>query len=507
MHGRRAGTWPALAASLAPLACLGMRRAADAALAAADPLAPGVDLGRDIWSVSRLNREVRAVLDGSFPLLWVQGELTNLAQPGSGHLYFSLRDEAALVRCAMFRLRRRLLAFQPGNGQQVLVRARVALYEPRGDYQLICEHMEPAGEGALRLELERRKRRLAAEGLFAADAKRPLPAFARQVGLITSASGAALHDLLTVLGRRFPLLPVLILPAQVQGDGAAASLIVALQLAARRGDCDLLILARGGGSLEDLMAFNDEDLARAIRASPIPVVTGIGHEIDLSIADLVADQRGATPSAAAELATPDAAQLGRHLQALQARLAGVGRRRCSTQQQRLAAASRQLHRLHPRVRLEQQVQRLDRLEQQIGAAVGRRLVVAQRQQGELTRRLRLATPLTAVGQARAQLLTLAGRLRRATQAGLEPQRARLQRLAAALEALSPLATLARGYALVTRVADGQLVRGPAAAPAGTRLRLTLQQGTLTATVDGDGDADGATVAPASAGDRGASVDP
>ncbi|TVQ85631.1 MAG: exodeoxyribonuclease VII large subunit [Chromatiaceae bacterium] len=441
------------------------------------------DPSRDIWTVSRLNREVRAVLDGSFPLLWVQGELANLSQPSSGHLYFSLRDEAAQVRCAMFRPRRRLLAFQPSNGQQVLVRARVALYEPRGDYQLVCDHMEPAGEGALRLELERRKRRLAAEGLFAAAVKRPLPAFPRQIGLITSPSGAALHDLLTVLGRRFPLLPVLILPAQVQGEGAVASLIAALELAGRRGDCDLLILARGGGSLEDLMAFNDEGLARAIRAAPVPVVTGIGHEIDLSIADLAADQRGATPSAAAELCTPDATQLGRHLEALQARLAAVGRRRCSSQRQRLEAALRQLRLLHPRARLEQQAQRLDRLEQRLTTVLSQRLGAVRRQRDDLTRRLHLATPLTHVRRVTALLAALGGRLHRGAPARIEQQRARLLRLAAALEALSPLATLARGYALVTRAADTKLVRGPAEAPVGTRLSIRLQQGTLAATVD------------------------
>ncbi len=306
-----------------------------------------VDFTRDIWSVSRLNAEVRAVLDGSFPLLWVQGELSNLSQPASGHIYFTLKDEAAQVRCAMFRFKRRLLQFKPANGEQVLIRARVGLYEPRGDYQLIAEHMEPAGEGALRVELERLKQRLAAEGLFDEGKKRPLPTFPRQVGLITSASGAALHDLLTVLRRRLPLLPVLIYPAQVQGEGAAATLIEALELANRRAECDLLILARGGGSLEDLMAFNDEGLARAIRASAIPVVTGIGHEVDFSIADLAADRRGATPSAAAELATPSVEHLAQQLQALQRRLPAAQRRTQEALRRKLDHASRHLRLLHP----------------------------------------------------------------------------------------------------------------------------------------------------------------
>ena len=263
-----------------------------------------LDFSRDIYSVSRLNREARAVLEGGFPLLWVEGELSNLAQPASGHIYFSLKDPAAQVRCAMFRSKRLLLGFKPANHQQVLVRARVGLYEGRGDFQLIVEHMEPAGEGALRLAFERLKQKLAAEGLFDAATKQPLPAMPRQVGLITSPTGAAVRDLLTVLERRFPALPVLIYPAQVQGQSAAAELVAALDLANERAECDILILARGGGSLEDLQAFNDEALARAVHRSAIPVVTGIGHEIDLSIADLVADQRGATPSAAAELVAP-----------------------------------------------------------------------------------------------------------------------------------------------------------------------------------------------------------
>jgi exodeoxyribonuclease VII large subunit len=260
-----------------------------------------LDFSRDIWTVSRLTREVRAVLEGSFPLLWVEGEISNLSQPASGHIYFSLKDEASQVRCAMFRNKRLLLGFRPINGQHVLARVRVSLYEGRGDFQLVVEHLEPAGDGALRLEFERLKRKLAAEGMFDPALKRPLPTFPRQVGLITSPSGAAVRDLISVFGRRFPALPLVIYPTQVQGDGAVADLVEMLTLANRRAECDVLILARGGGSLEDLRAFNDEGLARAVRASAIPVVTGVGHEIDLTLADLVADQRGATPSAAAEL--------------------------------------------------------------------------------------------------------------------------------------------------------------------------------------------------------------
>jgi exodeoxyribonuclease VII large subunit len=448
-----------------------------------DPAVPVLDFGRDIWTVSRLNAEVRAVLDGSFPLLWVQGELSNLAQPASGHIYFSLKDAGAQVRCAMFRPRRRLLAFRPGNGQQVLVRARVGLYEPRGEYQLIVEHMEPAGEGALRIELERRKQRLAAEGLFDEALKRPLPRFPRRIGLITSASGAALHDLLTVLARRLPLLPVLVFPVQVQGEGAAAMLLEALDLANRRADCDLLILARGGGSLEDLMPFNDEALARGIRASAIPVVTGIGHEVDLTIADLAADRRGATPSAAAELATPDVAHLRQRLAQLAAALTDAQRRRLLAQRQRLEASVRHLRLLHPGARLQQQAQRLDELERRLAAAAGGVLARRGDALAAAARRLHAASPRQRMIMLATRVDSLRARLLRAGPWLLASRRERLARLAAGLEGRSPLATLRRGYALVTTEPTGAVLRDAVMAPPGSRIRVRLQQGMLTATVD------------------------
>jgi len=445
-------------------------------------LAPVVDFTRDIWTVSRLNSEVRAVLDGSFPLLWVQGELSNLAQPTSGHIYFTLKDEGAQVRCAMFRPKRRLLAFRPGNGQQVLVRARIGLYEPRGDYQLICEHMEPAGEGALRIELERRKQRLAAEGLFDPAAKRALPAFPRQVGLITSASGAALHDLLTVLGRRLPLLPVLLYPAQVQGDGAAATLIDALELANRRADCDLLILARGGGSLEDLMAFNDEALIRAIRASALPVVTGVGHEVDLSLADLAADVRCATPSAAAETVAPAASELRARLRDSEGRLvaaqAGLRRRLAN----RLEAGLRHLRLLHPAVRLQQQGQRLDQLERRMTLRLRHRLEGASARLRAGAARLAAAAPDATIRLKRNSVDTAARRLASAMPRQLASRRERLAATAGRLDALSPLATLGRGYSIVTVLPEDQPLRDAEAILAGTRLRIRPAHGELLAVV-------------------------
>ncbi|EIC23516.1 exodeoxyribonuclease VII large subunit [Thiorhodovibrio frisius] len=444
-----------------------------------DKQPPALDFNRDIWSVSRLNRELSAVLQGSFPLLWVQGEVSNLARPASGHLYFSLKDQAAQMRCVMFRNKRLLAAVTPANGQQLLVRARLAFYEPRGDCQLIVEHAEPAGEGALRMALEALKRRLAAEGLFDESSKRPLPPLPRQIGLVTSASGAALHDLLTVLGRRWPLTPLLIYPAQVQGEGAAESLITALERANARADCDLLILARGGGSFEDLMAFNDEGLVRKIRASAIPVLTGIGHEVDLSLADLAADRRAATPSAAAECATPAQLAMRERLLGLEGRLVAKTQTWLDQVRRRLINTERHLRLLHPRNQLQQQAQRLDRLEQRLCEIQGRILRRQHDGLNHLQQRLAIATPARTIERERNHSDRLQGQLSAAAQRLIEQRRQRLQAISAALNARSPLATLGRGYALVSS-SDGKLLKSRHQVQPNARLSIRLADGTITA---------------------------
>jgi exodeoxyribonuclease VII large subunit len=438
-----------------------------------------LDFSRDIFSVSRLNREVRAVLEGSFPLLWVEGEVSNLAQPASGHIYFSLKDAAAQVRCAMFRSKRLLLDFRPANHQQVLVRARVGLYEGRGDFQLIVEHMEPAGEGALRLQLERLKKKLADEGLFAVEAKRLLPAVPRQVGLITSPTGAAVRDLLSVLMRRFPALPIIVYPASVQGPGAARELTAALDLANAHGECDVLILARGGGSLEDLQAFNDEDLARAIRRSAIPVVTGIGHEIDLTIADLAADRHGATPSAAAELVSPSAQHLRQRLSASEQRLIGAQMRVLSVGRQRFAAAERHLRLLHPLGRVQRQQQRIDELQRRMEIALERRLDAARGLLGPLVLRIGRASPLVALERWRLLAEALDRRLYQAAEKAFRIRSERLARAVQGLEARSPLATLTRGYAILREIPAGRVVTSAAQVKPGARLDARLACGRLT----------------------------
>jgi exodeoxyribonuclease VII large subunit len=438
-----------------------------------------LDLSREIYSVSRLNREVRAVLEGSFPLLWVEGELSNLAQPSSGHIYFSLKDSVAQVRCAMFRSKRLLLAFKPANHQQVLVRARVGLYEGRGDFQLIVEHMEPAGEGALRLQFERLKQKLAAEGLFDEARKRDLPSIPRQVGLITSPTGAAVRDLLTVLERRFPALPILLYPAQVQGQFAARELIAALDLANERAECDVLVLARGGGSLEDLQAFNDEDLARAIRRSAIPVVTGIGHEVDLCIADLAADRRAATPSAAAELVSPSAQHLTQRIRASEQRLRGAQARILSACERRFAALQRHLRLLHPIDRLQSRQQRVDDLQRRMVVALARTWDGAHARLGPLVLRLRGASPQGGLMRRRLILDALDRRLDEAGRRTPMVCAEQLARAVQGLEARSPLATLRRGYAILRQKQSGLIIRESGQVVPGDQLDARLAQGSLT----------------------------
>jgi exodeoxyribonuclease VII large subunit len=320
---------------------------------------PSIQPARDIYTVTRLNREARAILEGSFPILWVEGEISNLSQPSSGHLYFSLKDAQCQVRCAMFRTRNLLLNFAPKNGLLVLVRAQVSLYEGRGEFQLIIEHMEPAGDGVLRLAFEELKRRLAAEGLFSASHKIAIPAIPRCIGVITSPTGAAILDILSILRRRFPAIPVVVYPVPVQGPGAAAAIARTIALADARKDCDVLILARGGGSLEDLWAFNEEIVARAIYACELPIVTGIGHEIDFTIADLVVDRRAPTPSASAELVSPDRQQFLGHLAALERRLWSLTKVRLNRARESLRWLERRL--IYSGRRLQDLAQRLDDL--------------------------------------------------------------------------------------------------------------------------------------------------
>jgi len=437
---------------------------------------------RDVYTVSRLNREVRLLLERGFGILWLEGEISNLARPSSGHWYFSLKDAGAQVRCAMFRQRNMLCAAAPRDGQKVLVRARIGLYEPRGEYQLIIDHLEDAGLGALKRQFEELTARLAAEGLFAADRKRALPKLPKRIGIITSPTGAAVRDVLHVLARRFPAIPVLIYPVPVQGAKAAADIIAALTLAARRAECDVLVLARGGGSLEDLWAFNDEALARAIVASPIPIITGIGHEVDFTIADFAADVRAPTPSAAAELVVPDAQEWQESVARLNARLQRGMRRRIAEHRQRLRWLTGRAALVSPGARLREQAQRLDELEQSLTRALRRQLLDRRERLRWLSGRAALVSPAARLAQQAQRLGSLEQRLERASQAALRRARERLKPLVRTLNAVSPLATLERGYAIVS--IGGVILRDAATVEPGTLIEARLATGRLRARVEG-----------------------
>jgi exodeoxyribonuclease VII large subunit len=443
----------------------------------------GGSVDRDIYSVSRLNREVRVLLERGFGTLWLEAEISNFARPSSGHWYFSLKDAAAQVRCAMFRQRNMLCAFTAKDGQKVLARARIGLYEPRGEYQLIIDHMEDAGLGALKRQFEELRARLDAEGLFAQSRKRPLPSLPARIGVVTSPSGAAVRDILHVLARRFPAVPILIYPVPVQGAGAAAEIIAALSLAARRAECDVLILARGGGSLEDLWAFNDERLARAIVASPIPIVTGIGHEVDFTIADFAADVRAPTPSAAAELAVPDAVEWLDGYARLGVRLERCMRRRLRVHGERLRWLTGRAALVSPVARLTQQAQRLDELEQSL-SRVWERLQRGRRERLHwLMGRAARASPAARLRLTAERHAALSARLQAAELSQLRRLQERLSPLVRTLNAVSPLATLERGYAIVS-TAEGEILRDAAHARPGTLIEARLARGRLRAKVEG-----------------------
>lgn len=391
-------------------------------------------------TVSQLNRQAKALLERGLAKIWVEGELSNLARPASGHVYFTLKDKNAQVRAAYFRQRQRGPTLALKDGDQVLVFGRVSLYEARGDYQLIVEQVEPAGEGALKRQFEVLKKKLAAEGLFDEDRKRELPALPARIGVITSPSGAAIRDILSVLKRRFPSVPVIIYPAAVQGEAAPAELMAALATAIRRKECDVLIVGRGGGSLEDLWAFNDEQFARSIADSPIPIVSAVGHEIDFTIADFVADLRAPTPSGAAELVVPDRADWLRSIASLATRIARLGRRT-----------------------VEDLAQTLD----------------------WLARRLVQTSPSASLDRSSARLASLAQRLNRAARASVADVSHRLELAMRGLHSVSPLATLERGYAIVEDAASGKvLLRASDTAP-GRDIRARLAEGELIATIRKD----------------------
>ncbi|MCF6442400.1 exodeoxyribonuclease VII large subunit [Pseudoalteromonas luteoviolacea] len=429
-----------------------------------------------VYTVSRLNREIRGLLEQGFASLELTGEISNFVAPASGHWYFSLKDEKAQIKAAMWRGNNRYCKYRPENGAQVQVKARVSVYEPRGDYQLIVEQMAPAGEGLLKQQFEALQMQLAAEGLFNSFHKKPLPQQINRVGVVTSATGAAIKDILSVLKRRAPQLEVTIYPTLVQGKGAGAQIAEKIALADKRSEVDILIVGRGGGSLEDLWCFNEEIVARAIFACSLPVISAVGHEIDTTISDYVADLRAPTPSAAAELVSPDSSELISYVKDRKQRLTTALKRKLYDEQQHIARLQQRLSLQHPQNQLMQQVQRVDELQQRLIRAWQYLQQKHHHKVNVLDHTLLKFHPEKRLNEAKAKLQRLESALHNTMKQQQSRQQNQLALLAARLDSVSPLTVLSRGYsitqkgkhvlssvsevkvgdALITQLADGQL---------------------------------------------------
>ncbi|EZH79961.1 exodeoxyribonuclease [Ectopseudomonas composti] len=443
-----------------------------------DPFAR-LNLDREVLSVSQLNNRARLLLEDVFAGIWVEGEISNLARPASGHIYFTLKDSQAQVRCALFRQNAARVRQALRDGLAVKVRGKVSLFEGRGDYQLILDAVEPAGDGALRLAFEALKEKLGAEGLFATERKIALPAHPKRIGIVTSPTGAVIRDIISVFRRRAPQVELNLIPTAVQGREATAQIVRALQRADAQG-FDALILARGGGSLEDLWCFNEEAVARAVAACVTPIVSAVGHETDVSIADFVADVRAPTPSAAAELLAPDSSELVQRLHNLQRRLVLHMQGRLARERLRLEGVSRRLR--HPGERMRQQAQRLDDLDMRLRRAFNQQLANQRERLARLDARLAAQHPGRNLALLRQRLDGLATRLPRAMQGQLRSQRQQLGALAAQLQIVSPLATLGRGYSILLDE-RGHAVRSAAQTQPGQRLKARLSEGELDVRVE------------------------
>jgi len=437
---------------------------------------------RNILTVTQLNRATSQLLGEHFLSVLVEGEISNLSTPSSGHLYFSLKDSNAQVRCAMFRPPQRRLAFKPENGKQVIVKAQDSLYEPRGDFQLIVEHIEEAGDGALRRAFEALKLKLSEEGLFDTANKQSLPALPKTIGVITSPTGAAIRDILTVLRRRFAAVPVIIYPVAVQGDNAKYEIARAIALANEQKQCDVIILGRGGGSLEDLWAFNEEMVARAIVASAIPVISAVGHETDVTIADFVADLRAATPSAAAEHATPDQQEWFSRFVHLEARLQQQLQRKVSQKQQSLDWLAKRLQQQHPGQKLARNSQRMDELESRLNQAMQTRLRHNKSLVEATIAKLWQHNPSVTINNYKQKHDYLSKRLVTITRHKLEWLNQRLLNYSQTLHAVSPLATLNRGYALAIHQPSGQIIRSTEQLKQGDMVETRLAEGRFTSQI-------------------------
>lgn len=438
-------------------------------------------INNNIFTVSRLNKTVRQLLEMEMGRIWISAEISNFTQPSSGHWYFTLKDTNAQIRAAMFRGQNSKVTFRPQHGQQVLVRATITLYEPRGDYQLIVESMQPAGDGLLQQQFELLKQKLSAEGLFDAIHKNPLPSPAKQIGVITSSTGAALHDILNILRRRDPSLPVLIYPTAVQGTEAPMQIVRAIELANRRKECDVLIVGRGGGSLEDLWAFNDERVARAIFASEIPIVSAVGHETDVTIADFIADLRAPTPSAAAELISRNKLELLRQLQSQQQRLEMAMDYYLAKKLRSITQLHHRLQQQHPHLRLARQQNALASTQQRLVSSFQRLLQAKQHQQTQLQKRLNYQEPSSQIQTLLRQQQLLIYRMRESIAQQLSRQREQFAISCSRLESVSPLATLSRGYS-ISETESGEVLKNTKQVKVGDPLKTRVEDGWITSEV-------------------------
>ncbi|MGL5392558.1 MAG: exodeoxyribonuclease VII large subunit [Shewanella sp.] len=434
-----------------------------------------------VYTVSRLNGEVRQILEGQLGKIWLNGEISNFSSPSSGHWYLTLKDHYSQIRCAMFKGRNQSVSFKPVNGQQVLVKGAISVYEPRGDYQLLIESMLPAGEGLLAQQFEALKLKLAAQGLFAADTKRTLPKNIQRIGVITSPTGAAIRDVLNVLARRDPSIEVIIYPTQVQGSAAEVNICQAITLANQRLEVDVLLLTRGGGSLEDLWCFNSEALAHTIYNSALPIVSAVGHEVDTTISDYVADVRAPTPSAGAELLSQDREAKADSLGAARARLQQAARHYQLKQQQRLGTLEHRLQRHEPKRNLQQFAQRFDEMQLRLSASLSEQLHRLRRRQQLLSNRLEQQSPKHKLTLEASRVQFLASRLQTALHDTLSHSEQRIKYAAHQLETVSPLATLSRGYSITTD-AHNQVIDSIENLVIGDSIATRLRHGQVRSTV-------------------------
>lgn len=436
-----------------------------------------------IYTPSELNREVRMHIEMGFPRIALEAEISNLSKPASGHLYFTLKDNKAQIRCALFRSSAARLSIHPVNGMKVLARGRISLYEPRGDFQLIVDSLRDAGEGLLQRQFEELKKKLEGEGLFEPSCKQPLPPYPLRIAVVTSPGGAAVRDILHVLARRWPVAKVRLYPVSVQGSDAPREILAALRSANEQNWAEILIVGRGGGSLEDLLAFNDEAVARAVFASGIPVISAVGHETDFSICDFVADLRAPTPSAAAELATPDQATLKESFSRSQRQLLRRIRDRLQRDTQGLDHLSHRLQQRHPAARLDEQARHLDTLQKALTRSFQRQLKERESLLANLDRRLHGLHPGRRLHDLRIKIKNICQSIDIKMNNILNQHQQKLRDLVRTLNAVSPLNTIGRGYAVVTSTQTGQVVTSVSQAQAGTSITTQLGDGRLLSTVD------------------------